>query len=191
MIAALASAPARRHAPQSGDTLRASERGGWRRARVRDGRPKGRDAGPLTAARRAAQQPGPAQRGHARRNRPNTINRRHHINRGRRTSPARDAGTLGLIDLVTAQSLSPLGPAGLDSLPEQRWTPLGGEPPSSWERRWHSLHTTLLCDETQPTPCPLSGLAKLAAFSPSPWTSLYRLGSRGTRRWSAGESAVK
>ena len=51
--------------PQSGNILRAIERGGWRRARVRDGHPKGRDARTLTAARRAAQQPGPAKRGHA------------------------------------------------------------------------------------------------------------------------------
>ena len=41
LIAAFASAPARRHAPQPGDTLRAIERRGWRRARVRDGSPSG------------------------------------------------------------------------------------------------------------------------------------------------------
>ena len=33
---------------------------------------------------------------------------------GAATSPARDAGTLGLSDLVTTQSLSPLGRTGLD-----------------------------------------------------------------------------
>ena len=54
LIAAFASEPARPTGPKSGDTLRANERGAWRRARVRDGRPKGRDAGPLTAARRAS-----------------------------------------------------------------------------------------------------------------------------------------
>ena len=41
LIAAFASEPARRNGPQPGDTLRASKRGGWRRARVRDGRPSG------------------------------------------------------------------------------------------------------------------------------------------------------
>ena len=41
LIAALASAPAGHHAPQSGEPLRTSEHGGWRRARVRDGRPSG------------------------------------------------------------------------------------------------------------------------------------------------------
>ena len=49
---------------------------------MRDGRPKGRDAGPVTAARRAAQQPGPAQRGHAQRHQPNGTDsgrRRHRL----------------------------------------------------------------------------------------------------------------
>ena len=42
LIAAPASKPARRPAPQSGDVMRASERGWRRRARVRDGRPSAR-----------------------------------------------------------------------------------------------------------------------------------------------------